>query len=206
MNQEDKKAFRKAMLLTRDAIPYEIRTEADNARNERIRNWETYQEAELLLFYVSYRSEADTVELIKEALGTGHKVAVPKVTGADMIFYRIMEFSQLVEGYKGILEPDSERCEAVTETWRADDERTQSVKHHDLPKRSLLFVPGCAFDEAGGRMGYGGGFYDRFMEAYPDILRVALAYEEQIVEEVPREVHDKLVNVIMTEKRMVQVL
>lgn len=205
MNQDDKKAFRKAMLLKRDAIPCETRTEADNARNERIRNWGTYQEAELLLFYVSYRSEADTIELIKEALENGRKVAVPKVFGADMVFYRIRSFSQLVEGYKGILEPDTERCEAVTEARRADDERAQSVKHQDLPKHSLLFVPGCAFDEVGGRMGYGGGFYDRFMEAYPDILRVALAYEEQMVEEVPREVHDKPVDAIVTEKRIVQI-
>ncbi len=205
MNQEDKKAFRKAMLFNRDAIPYEARTEADNARNERIRKWEAYQDAELLLFYVSYRSEAGTLELIKEALEVGRKVAVPKVTGADMIFYRITGLSQLVEGYKGILEPDTERCEAVTETWRTDAEQTQSVKCHDLPKRSLLFVPGCAFDEAGGRMGYGGGFYDRFMEAYPDILRVALAYEEQMVGAVPREAHDKPVDVIVTENRLIQV-
>lgn len=191
MNIDNKKTFRKSMLLKRDAIPYENRTEADNARNERIRNWKTYQNAELQLFYVSYRSEADTLELMKEALVTGRKVAVPKVVGKDMVFYRITEVSQLIEGYKGILEPDTERCEAIS---------------GDLPKGTLLFVPGCAFDEKGGRMGYGGGFYDRFMETYPDCLRVALAYEEQIVEEVPREVHDKLVDVIVTEKRLMQVV
>ena len=68
MNKDDKKSFRKAMLLKRDAIPYENRIEADNARNESIRKWDTYKDAELLLFYVSYRSEADTLQLIKEAL------------------------------------------------------------------------------------------------------------------------------------------
>ena len=189
MNIDDKKAFRKAMLAKRDAIPYENRTEADKVRNEQIRNWGAYQKAELLLFYVSYRSEADTLQLLKEALGAGRKVAVPKVAGTDMVFYRITNFSQLVKGYKGILEPDTECCEVITD---------------DLPKHTLLFVPGCAFDEKGGRMGYGGGFYDRFMEAYPEILRVALAYEEQLVEEVPREVHDKIVDVIVTEARMIQ--
>ena len=189
MNIDDKKAFRKAMLAKRDAIPYENRTEADKVRNEQIRNWGAYQKAELLLFYVSYRSEADTLQLLKEALGAGRKVAVPKVAGTDMVFYRITNFSQLVKGYKGILEPDTECCEVITD---------------DLPKHTLLFVPGCAFDEKGGRMGYGGGFYDRFMEAYPEVLRVALAYEEQLVEEVPREVHDKIVDVIVTEARMIQ--
>lgn len=189
MNIDDKKAFRKVMLAKRDAIPYENRTEADKVRNEQIRNWGAYQKAELLLFYVSYRSEADTLQLLKEALGAGRKVAVPKVAGTDMVFYRITNFSQLVKGYKGILEPDTECCEVITD---------------DLPKHTLLFVPGCAFDEKGGRMGYGGGFYDRFMEAYPEVLRVALAYEEQLVEEVPREVHDKIVDVIVTEARMIQ--
>ena len=189
MNHDDKKAFRKAMLLKRDAIPYENRIEADKARNERIRNWETYKKAELLLFYVSYRSEADTIQLIKEALAEGREVAVPKVIGKDMIFYRITEFTQLIEGYKGILEPDSALAEEVTV----------------FPKSTLLFVPGCAFDESGGRMGYGGGFYDRFTEKYPEMRKVALAYEEQLVEAVPREAHDKSVDIIVTEKRIVRV-
>ena len=188
MNQDDKKAFRKAMLAKRDAIPYENRIEADKRRNERIRGWEVYQKAELLLFYVSYRSEADTIQLLKEALESGHKVAVPKVVGTDMVFYRITEFTQLVEGYKGILEPDRSRTEELT---------------GDMPKHTILFVPGCAFDKSGGRMGYGGGFYDRFMEKYPDVLKVALAYEEQFAEEVPREAHDKPVDVIVTEERKI---
>lgn len=204
MNIDDKKAFRKTMLVKRDAIPYENRMEADRARDARIRNWDVYKEAELLLFYVSYRSEADTLQLIKEALAERRNVAVPKVVGTDMVFYRIIEFSQLTGGYKGILEPDVERCEAVTEVNGTAAAQSQSVTCPVLPKRTILFVPGCAFDKSGGRMGYGGGFYDRFMEQYPDVLKVALAYEEQLVEEVPREAHDKPVDVIITEARMIQ--
>ena len=209
MSIDEKKAFRKVMLAKRDAIPYENRTEADKARNENIRNWETYRNAELLLFYVSYRSEADTLQLMKEALADGRNVAVPKVVGTDMVFYRITDFSQLIEGYKGILEPDTERAEVLADYdgVAAGADRTESqagVKKEAFPKHTLLFVPGCAFDEKGGRMGYGGGFYDRFTEQYPDVLRVALAYEEQLVPEVPREVHDRLVDVIITESRMVQ--
>lgn len=194
MEVVEKKAFRKTMLAKRDAIPLENRIEADKARNEHIRNWEIYREAELLLFYVSYRSEADTLQLIKEALDRGRKVAVPKVVGTDMIFYRIESLSQLVEGYKGILEPDTERAEVIPGS------------DVSVAKNTILFVPGCAFDEAGGRMGYGGGFYDRFMERYSEAMRVALAYEEQFVPEVPREAHDKRVDVIVTETRILQVL
>ena len=205
MNIDDKKAFRKAMLAKRDAIPYENRLEADHARNERIRNWEAYLKAELLLFYVSYRSEADTLQLMKEALEAGRNVAVPKVVGTDMVFYRITDFSQLIEGYKGILEPDVERCEAITEVNGTGAAQMQTQNGPVYPQHTLLLVPGCAFDEKGGRMGYGGGFYDRFMEQYPEVLKVALAYEEQMVKEVPREAHDKSVDVIVTESRMIQV-
>ena len=210
MNIDDKKAFRKAMLAKRDAIPYENRTEADKVRNARIRNWEAYQKAELLLFYVSYRSEADTLQLIKEALEAGRNVAVPKVVGTDMVFYRITDFSQLIEGYKGILEPDTERTEVVVGTEKVGGQSgdsaipTEKGTKCKLPNHTLLFVPGCAFDEKGGRMGYGGGFYDRFMGKYPDALRVALAYEEQLVEAVPREAHDKAVDVIVTEARTIE--
>ncbi|MBQ3028111.1 MAG: 5-formyltetrahydrofolate cyclo-ligase [Lachnospiraceae bacterium] len=199
MNIDDKKAFRKTMLAKRDALPYENRIEADEARNKLIRSWENYQNAELLLFYVSYRSEADTRQLMKEAQEAGRNVAVPKVVGTDMVFYRITEFSQLIEGYKGILEPDIEKAELLI---GVTDEQ---MSKNDLAKHTLLFVPGCAFDEKGGRMGYGGGFYDRFMEKYPDVLKVALAYEEQLMEEVPREAHDKPVDVIVTEKRRLHV-
>ena len=201
MNVDEKKAFRKAMLVKRDALPLENRIEADKARNERIRNWEMYRAAEWLLFYVSYRSEADTLQLIREALAERRNVAVPKVIGMEMMFYRITEVSQLVEGYKGILEPDTEQAELVLSEAGVSSEVTMSRSFED----AILFVPGCAFDEGGGRMGYGGGFYDRFMERYPEVLRVALAYEEQIVVEVPREAHDKRVDVIATETRILQV-
>ena len=210
MNVDEKKAFRRVMLARRDAIPSEKRIEADVLRNMRIRNWEVYKNAELLLFYVSYRSEADTLQLIREALADGRKVAAPKVTGNDMVFYRITSVSQLVEGYKGILEPDTEQAVPITGSAGATEEpdmpvsASADIENNSLPVHILLFVPGCAFDEAGGRMGYGGGFYDRFMERYPDCLRVALAYEEQIVENVPREMHDKPVDIIVTEERIVE--
>lgn len=213
MNIDEKKIFRKQMLAKRDAIPPENRIEADRLRNEIIRTWEVYQSAELLLFYVSYRSEADTIQLLKQALAEGRNVAVPKVEGKEMVFYRITEFSQLVEGYRGILEPDIKKVVPITkarERSKAQDTKGQTVKTFGklgegrLPKRTLLFVPGCAFDEQGGRMGYGGGFYDRFMEKYPDVKRVALSYEMQLVDIVPCEIHDRRVDVIVTEKRRIE--
>lgn len=186
MEPIDKKTFRKQMLGKRDTIPVEARQAADEARNEKLLLWKRYREAELLLFYVSYRSEADTRVLLSEALMAGKAVAVPKVEGQDMVFYRITDLSQLVEGYRGILEPDTKNTKPVDYSAYA-------------PEKTILLVPGCAFDRKGGRMGYGGGFYDRYMEAHPRFYRVALAYEAQLVDAVPREAHDKRVNDILTE-------
>ena len=207
--KDEKKAFRKQMLGKRDAIPFEDRVNADVARNERILSWETYKSAELLLFYVSYRSEADTIQLLTKALSEGRKVAVPKVEGTEMVFYRITDVSQLVEGYRGILEPDTEKAVALTEQELRGENVDITVQvaaeqknASAVPEKTLLFVPGCAFDKKGGRMGYGGGFYDRFMETYPELKRVALGFEEQLVEEVPREAHDKSIDVIITEARI----
>lgn len=193
MDSNDKKTFRKDMLARRAAIPTEQKREADNARNERIRSWNEYQKAELLLFYAGYRSEADTIQLIEEALDAGRAVAVPKVVGDDMIFYRIADICQLVKGYRGIPEPDTALMGVVP----VDFSKI-------VPEKTVLFLPGCAFDRNGGRMGYGGGFYDRFVEKYPEIMRVALAYEVQLVEKVPRETHDKPVDMIVTEERIIR--
>ncbi len=200
MDLQEKKAFRKQMLARRDALSEEYRNEADVARNARLRQEAWFRDAEVLLFYVSYRSEADTRVLLTEALGAGKIVAVPKVDGKEMEFFRITSLEQLATGYQGILEPDGS-CE------RLDAELLSGAlgEADAVDRKILLFVPGCAFDVTGGRMGYGGGFYDRFTECYPGLLRVALAYDAQIVTEVPKEAHDKPVNIIVTETKTIQI-
>ena len=192
MELQEKKAFRKQMLQRRDALTEQYRSEADRKRNERLWQEAWYSEAEVLLLYVSFRSEADTKELLRKALAEGKTVAVPKVDGKNMEFFRVTSMEQLEAGYQGILEPD-ESCERLAEEFLLQES-----------KKALLFVPGCAFDTAGGRMGYGGGFYDRFMERYPDVLRVALAYDIQVVQSVPTEAHDMPVDFIVTETRTMQ--
>lgn len=191
MEQQEKKEFRKEMQRRRDEIPLQERKAADEKRNARILSWRRYREAELLLFYVSCRSEADTLYLIQKALEEGRSVAVPKVEGTEIRFYRITSFLQLHEGYRGILEPDTQTARPVC--------------RKDYPgEKGLLFVPGCAFDRTGGRMGYGGGFYDRFIEAYPELYRAAPAFEAQLVEKVPCEAHDKKVQSIITEGEIIE--
>ncbi len=150
---------------------------------ERVQELPVYQEAEVLYAYMDCRHEVETRDLIGTAWKAGKRVAVPKVTGQEMQFYYITSFEEdLDAGSFGIQEPK--------ETNPASEER------------ALLLMPGVAFDEACRRVGYGGGFYDRFLEAHPQLATLALAFEFQVKEAVPYETFDIRPARIVTEKRV----
>ena len=147
-----------------------------------------YQQAGTLLVYVDCKHETETSDLIRRAWKDGKKVAVPKVTGQNMNFFYITSLEKdLEEGYFGIREPY---------------ERNPADGAADLPD-SLMVMPGVAFDENRHRIGYGGGFYDRYLEAHPGLSTVALAFEFQVKKEVPFEEFDILPGKIVTEQRVI---
>ena len=113
----------------------------------------------------------------------GKEVAVPKVFGKDMIFYRLTDFSQLEAGYFGIPEP---REDGQVVSW----------------EEAMMVMPGVAFDVNCNRVGYGGGFYDRFLEKHPKIQRVAVGFSFQMLSEVPTEDTDICPQVIVTEEQV----
>lgn len=131
--------------------------------------------------YVSHGGEPDTRGLLERFWELGIPVAVPRVEGADMVFCQVGSFADLEAGYRGILEP-KETCPAAV--W---------------PKAPVL-VPGAAFTRAGGRLGWGGGYYDRFLAGEPEHLRIALAYGFQVADRLPLEAHDLPVDVLVTEE------
>lgn len=178
MINEEKRALRKEILARREAMDPKQRKMADMAMADRIIGHQWFYRAEVLLAFVNYGSEISTEEIISEALVKGKKVFVPKVEGADMVFYRIESLEELQEGYKGIREP-------VGDTERFD---------YDIYRdsRMLILVPGVAFDIYGNRMGYGKGFYDRFL-ADKEALQtysIGIGYACQRVERLPVEEHD----------------
>ena len=120
--------------------------------------------------------------LIKEAWKAGKEVAVPKVVGKDMVFYKLTDFARLEPGYFGIPEPVS--GEIVN--W----------------SKALMIMPGVAFDRANHRVGYGGGFYDRYLEKHPQLERVAIAFSFQMLPEVPTEPTDICPQIIVTEEEI----
>ena len=130
-----------------------------------------YQRAETIYAYLPYNQEIRTEAIVLQAFADGKKVAVPKIYGDEMRFLYITDLSQVDKGYCGIPEPV------------ADDPVAQD-------KTALVLMPGLAFDPQGRRIGYGGGYYDKFLRAEPNHPTVALCYDFQMVEYLPVEEFD----------------
>lgn len=148
---------------------------------------------ETIFIYVSYRSEVDTLDLIKKLLASDKIVAIPlvQVSSRKMHAIRLLDLkNDLVSGYYGILEPK----ESIV------PERT--VDHSGI---DVVVLPGAVFDENGGRIGYGGGFYDTFLaeEISASAKRIALSFDLQVKQRIPQQSHDESVDYIITEKRLI---
>lgn len=147
-----------------------------------------YMMAEDLFTYVSFGNEVDTIELITSALLSGKRVYVPKVIDKKcMEFYQINSIGELSPGTLGILEPEP-----------------GIIGQMEKERKQIMIVPGLVFDEMGNRIGYGGGYYDRYFINHPNknLNRVALAYDFQVVDVLQTEQFDIPVHRIVTEKRM----
>ena len=149
-----------------------------------MKHWST------LFIYVNFRSELETLELIYQCLSQGKRVAVPLVDASTVRMIPLLikdPEKDLVPGYYGIPEPDPQKSLRV-----APREIDAAV------------IPGSVFDIQGGRLGYGGGYYDRFLvNDAPQAKRIGLAFEMQVVEKVPVEPHDQPLDILITEKRIV---
>ena len=161
-----------------------------------------YQNADIILAYVEYRSEVMTTPLIQRALSEGKMIYVPKVSGTDMDFYRIESLSALSEGYKGIKEPESAAQMFTVNT--GYDSRTADT---DKTSRNILMLmPGAVFDRAHHRIGYGMGFYDRYLERLQSsgitIHTAALCFACQMLDDIPYYRHDICPEMIITEEKI----
>lgn len=175
---EQKKMLRKEILARRAALTEPERERGKFLITERILGHQWYYLSDTVLGFVSYGSEICTTEILENALRDGKRVYVPRVEGQEMCFYRIRSLTELQEGYKGIREPEGTTERYVFEPEDAD--------------RCLLLMPGSVFDPYGNRLGYGGGFYDRFL-ADKEALRlrsIGIGFRCQQVENVPVEETD----------------
>ena len=179
-----KKEIRKYVFAKRREITQEEADRRSLSIYEKVISLPEFQEASCVYAYVDYNKEASTREIIKKAWADGKRVAVPKVTGPhEMKYYYLEDFSQLEPGYFQIPEP--ENCAEAAE------------------EDAFLIVPGVAFDENRHRAGYGQGFYDRYLAGHNAALDCAIAFEFQIVEEVPAEETDVFPDKVITESRII---
>ena len=139
---------------------------------------ELYHRASAIYGYLPYNQEVRTVPMLEQALRDGKRVAVPKVYGDEMRFIWLTDLTQVEKGYSGIPEP-------VADGPVADD------------KTALVLMPGLAFDPQGHRIGYGGGFYDKFLALEPEHPTVALCYDFQMLEKLETEEFDVPVDLVL---------
>ena len=139
---------------------------------------QAYQNARTIYGYLPYNQEVRTVPMLERALRDGKRVAVPKVYGEEMKFIYLDDLTQVAKGYAGIPEP-------IADGPVADD------------KTALVLMPGLAFDPQGHRIGYGGGFYDKFLSSEPDPPTLALCYDFQVFPVLETEAHDIPVDIVL---------
>jgi len=189
---EDRQDLRQRILGERDALDGNKRHEKSISVMHNFWDLPGMQRWSTLFMYVSFRSEVETLELIKGCINLGIRVAVPLVDASAVCMIPLLikdPERDLVPGYYNIPEPDPKKS---------------------LPLNSgeidAAVIPGSVFDIHGGRLGYGGGYYDRFLvNDAPQAKRIGLAYELQVVDKVPVEPHDQPLDILVTEKRIVNI-
>ena len=193
MGEDIRQKMRIRVLANRDLLNVQDRHEKSTAITERILTMPEMGSWKTLFIYVNFRSEVETLQLIQKCLENGKRVAVPLVdsTQSTMIAFQVTDLEQdLRPGYFDIPEPDPAR--------------TSRVAGREI---DVVMLPGSVFDPAGGRLGYGGGYYDRFLvNDAPLACRIGLAFEMQVVEAVPLEPHDQRLDYLVTEKRIIKTL
>ena len=174
----DKTALRKQIKEKKRAMTEAQIVEASEKLGALFASCEAYRQAKTVYGYLPYNQEVRTVPMLVRALQEGKRVAVPKVYGEEMKFIYITDLSQVEKGYAGIPEP-------IADGPVADD------------PTALVLMPGLAFDPQGHRIGYGGGFYDRFLAQEPAHPTVALCYDFQVLPQLETEEFDIPVDCVL---------
>ncbi len=180
VKQEIRANFKKK----RREIPVDKKRENDRAIRERIESLPAYRRAACLLCYVSLPDEVDTLALIEDALTEGKMVCVPVSLEEThtVDFYQITSLDELKPGTYGVLEPVPGKAKKVT--W--------------FPRPSVCIVPGLVFDREGFRLGYGKGYYDRFLQRFRGV-KIGVCYKELTVELLPHGYYDRPVDWLISE-------
>ncbi len=179
---ELKKDIRKRVLEMRSQMTVEEWDEKSHAIFQKVVTHPFFLHANTIYCYVNYRNEVETRSIIEWAWKQQKAVAVPRIEGTEMNFYYIQQFSDLQEGYFGIPEPEAIRPAKA--------------------KNPLVIMPGTVYDKNRNRIGYGKGFYDKFLTEHSGCSTIALGFEIQIMDEIPTDGHDIRPAVLITEEHI----
>ncbi len=185
MNQikQLKNQLRREMLSKRRRIDETVVLEKSRVIEKRLLETSIYTQSRTIMFYISHNNEVYTHTMIKKSLKQGKTVVVPKIKN-NIIYPSILtSWSELTKGSYGVLEP-------------------REIKPVSLNDIDIVIVPGVVFDQQGYRIGHGGGYYDRFLEK-TSAIKIALAFEFQVLPSIPHEEHDIKVDKIITERRLI---
>ena len=188
MIENEKKLLRRELLAKRRSTDGEEKKKSDCLIADKFLACEAYKKCKTLLVYCSTPIEVDTFSTINAALKDGKSVAAPVCTDSDgtMDFYLFTDVSQLVPSRFDILAPIASGDTLVNDFTDA-----------------LCVVPALAFDMTGNRLGYGKGYYDRFL-ARTDVLSVGLCYDDFIFENLPKGEYDRCVDYLVSEKSVIK--
>lgn len=180
----DKKSLRKEMLEKRNSIPKEVRHKKSLVIKEKLLSDPDYKACESLFCYLSFRSETETEEIITAALYEGKTVALPYMTEkkGEMVFVKISSLADLVKNSFGIYEPVPKEENIVFPT-----------------DKTVIIVPGAVFSKDGGRIGYGGGYYDRYLSRFKSMCTIGIGFREQLCDKIPADKYDIGLDKIITD-------
>lgn len=176
--RQTKKWLRKEAAAVRDAIAPEERDRQNRKILSELVSLDAYRNADVVLCYYSIGSEADTHLFLDTACRDGKRVYLPRVNSKEEMKFYLYEPEKLIKSNWGIPEP-------------AEDPEKEFLYTKEDPGKCLVVLPGLCFDKNGGRLGYGGGYYDRFLSSCPGMYTCAIAYSCQIREHVPMDPFDR---------------
>jgi 5-formyltetrahydrofolate cyclo-ligase len=180
-----KHQIRQELREKRKALTPDLYAKKSKAIREKLENLPQFKDAKKVMAYVSTEEEVDTRDLIKDCFAKGQTVYIPKVDRNELKIIAVKKWEVLEPGTFSILEPMMNSAE--------------EANPEDL---DLILVPGIAFDKRGHRLGHGHGFYDRTLKK-TRAFKVGLAFDEQIVDEIPNEEHDVPVDLIITDSSLI---
>jgi len=180
---EDKENLRRQYLEKRDGLSADFIGIASKQIRKNLGKIDEYKKAQVIGCYHSIASEVKTHEILQEILSHGKTLALPRVEGDELVFYNVKKFEDLEKGEFGIMEP-KQYCKIIDGF-------------------DLVIVPAIAMAKNGQRLGYGMGFYDKFL-ADKKIPTIALAYSQSIAKNIPHEENDVKISIIITEDETIR--